>query len=450
MIARALPETTAHSDVLRLRTLILIRWAAITGQIVAIFAAHLAYGVMLPLGACLVVVGASIIVNLLLVFLYPESTLLTERQVFLILAFDLAQLVLLLWLTGGLSNPFVLLIVAPVTISATALSGRATLLLGGAAVASVSGLALTHLPLILPGGVSFGIPPLFSFGFWLAVVTGIGFLGIYAHRVSAEIHAMQNALLATQMALARAQKLTDLNGVVAAAAHELGTPLATIKLVSAELIDELEDHPDLRDDARLIRAQADRCREILRSMGQAGKDDLHMRQAPLEAILREAAEPHLARGKAVEFRLTPQEPDLRPPLLQRQPELIHGLRNLVQNAVDFAQSQVWIEAEWSQTRLILHISDDGPGYPPQLLGRIGEPFMRSRRSDSAQRPEYEGMGLGLFIAKTLLERTGAELAFANATDAAPLPGRGAIVEVTWPLERIAAAPEALGPNPLNR
>lgn len=448
MTAQTRPDTAAHSDVLRLRTLILIRWAAITGQIVTIFAADLAYGVVLPLGPCLVVVSASIIVNLLLVFLYPENTLLSERQVFLILAFDLAQLALLLWLTGGLSNPFAMLIVAPVTISATALSGRATLLLGSAAVVCVTVLALSHLPLILPGGVSFGLPSLFSFGFWLAVVICIGFLGIYAHRVSAEIHAMQDALLATQMALARAQKLTDLGGVVAAAAHELGTPLATIKLVSAELIDELENQPDLLTDARLIRDQADRCREILRSMGQAGKDDLHMRQAPLEAILREAAEPHLARGKTVEFVLTAQEPGLPAPMLQRQPELIHGLRNLVQNAVDFAQSQVWIEADWSLTRLILHISDDGPGYPPQLLGRIGEPFMRNRRSPPVQRPEYEGMGLGLFIAKTLLERTGAELAFANATEGV-LPRRGAIVEVTWPLERIAAAKGPLGQNPLN-
>lgn len=446
-----LTKGAPRDDVLRLRTLILIRWAAITGQIVTLFAADQIYQVGLPLGLCFMVVGASVIVNLLLMFLFPENTMLTDRQVFFMLAFDLAQLVLLLWLTGGLTNPFVLLIVAPVTISATALSTRATLVLGGAAVASVSGLAVTHLPLTLQG-VPFTLPALFAFGFWLAVVIGIVFLGIYARRVAGEIHTMQDALLATQMALARAQKLTDLGGVVAAAAHELGTPLATIKLVSTELIDELDDDPDLQADARLIREQAERCREILRSMGRAGKDDLHLRQAPLEALLREAAEPHMARGKTVDFLLLPPEEDDIAPTVLRQPEIIHGLRNLIQNAVDFADGQVWVEAEWTPAQLTLRIIDDGPGYPPQMIGRIGEPFMRSRRSsaDLAARPEYEGMGLGLFIAKTLLERTGAELTFDNAArTSADNPRKGAIVEVIWPMDRISAGRGALGQNPVN-
>ena len=444
-----------RSDVLRLRTSILIRWAAITGQIVTILAAHLAFGVELPLGPGLLAIGVSIILNLLLVFVYPATTVLSERQIFLLLAFDLAQLVLLLWLTGGLTNPFVVLLVAPVTISAMALSARATLVLGTAAVLAASVLAVTHVPLAMRDGQPFGVPPLFAFGFWLAVVTGIAFLGIYTHRVAKEMHAMQDALLATQMALARAQKLTDLGGVVAAAAHELGTPLATIKLVSAELIDELDDRPDLVSDVQLIREQADRCREILRGMGRAGKDDLHLRQAPLEAVLREAAEPHLARGKTVHFQLAPTDDRVGAPVILRQPEVIHGLRNLIQNAVDFACSDVWVEADWVTTRLVIRISDNGPGYPAHILGRIGEPFMRDRRADQPprsqyDRPEYDGMGLGLFIAKTLLERTGAELTFANAAESNdPAVQRGAIVEVVWPIERIAARRGALGDNPLN-
>ena len=434
--------------VLHLRTLILIRWAAITGQMVTLFMAYGAFGIGLPLGLCLLVVGMSAIVNLLLPFLYPESTRLSEHQVFLILAFDLAQLSGLLWLTGGLTNPFVLLIVAPVTISATALTGRATLTLGGVAIACVSALSVTHLPLILPDGARFALPALFAFGFWLAVVIGILFLGGYAHRVSAETQAMQDALLATQMALARAQKLTDLGGVVAAAAHELGTPLATIKLVSAELIDELDTQPDLQADARLIREQADRCREILRGMGQAGKDDLHMRQAPLSTLLAEAAEPHMARGKAVTILPIPPAPGMPEPLLRRQPEVIHGLRNLIQNGVDFAQSAVTIEAEWTVSRLVLRIRDDGPGFPAHALGRLGEPFLRGRKTPAelAARPEYEGMGLGLFIAKTLLERTGATLSFANLGSE---QATGAVVEVMWPMSAIASKDGPLGENPLN-
>jgi two-component system sensor histidine kinase RegB len=222
---------------------------------------------------------------------------------------------------------------------------------------------------------------------------------------------MSQALLATQMALAREQKLTDLGGVVAAAAHELGTPLATIKLVSTELAEELEGQPQLAEDAQLISSQADRCRDILRSMGRAGKDDLHMRSAPLGAVVREAAEPHANRGVEIEMEFTagPGAPEGQP-IIWRKPEIIHGLRNLVQNAVDFAEDRVWIDGTWSNGVIRLLITDDGPGFPPDMLGRLGDPFLRRRsRAPDLSRPGYEGMGLGLFIAKTLLERSGAKV-----------------------------------------
>lgn len=448
VLTLAAPGET-RSDFLRLRTLILLRWAAIAGQTVALAAAEYHYGIGLPFGLCYLVVGISVIANLVSVFLFPGNVRLSEGAVFLTLAFDLAQLGLLLFLTGGMTNPFALLILAPVTISATALGARATMLLGAGAIVIVTLLALVNLPMRLPDGTPFAVPSLFGFGYWLAIVIGIVFLGSYAHRVASEILSMQDALLATQMALARAQKLTDLGGVVAAAAHELGTPLATIKLVSAELIEELDSQPDLQADAQLIRDQADRCRDILRSMGQAGKDDRLMRQAPLSALLREAADPHLDRGKAVAFSLRAGAGGGREPTVLREPEVLHGLRNLIQNAVDFARSQVWIEAEWTADRLMLRIIDDGAGYPPQVLGRIGDPFMRNRRTPDPQRPEYEGMGLGLFIAKTLLERTGAELSFANGGAGEPGSRSGAIVEVIWPLPRILAAQGALGENAPN-
>jgi two-component system sensor histidine kinase RegB len=261
--------------------------------------------------------------------------------------------------------------------------------------------------------------------------------------VTGETNSMSEALLATQMALAREQKLTDLGGVVAAAAHELGTPLATIKLVSQELAEELED-PVLREDAELIRDQADRCRDILRSMGRAGKDDLHLKTAPLAAVVREAADPHAQRGKTLHFDISPAPGgNNQQPVIQRQPEIIHGIRNLVQNAVDFAEANVWIDLHWTDDVILVRIIDDGEGYPTHLLGRIGDPFVRKRKAQvDGRRPGYEGMGLGLFIAKTLLERTGAELSFANGSDPflpreeRPVRG-GAIVEAIWPREQIA-------------
>lgn len=444
-----------RSDWVRLRTLILLRWLAIGGQLAAIAVADRQFGMLLPLGLCYLVVGAAIIANLVATFIFPENKRLSEAEAMLTLLFDVSQLAFLLFLTGGLNNPFALLILAPVTISASALELRTTVLLGVVAIVLVTGIGVYNIPLRFADGTELTVPPMFEFGFWLSIVIGILFLALYSRRVATEIRTMSEALLATQMALAREQKLTDLGGVVAAAAHELGTPLATIKLVSSELVEELADRPELQEDARLIRAQADRCRDILRSMGRAGKDDLHLRSAPLGALLREAAEPHMARGKAVHFDIAPaMDGEDRQPVVQRRPEVIHGLRNLVQNAVDFARGEVWIDAGWTGTNVSVRISDDGEGYPAHVLGRIGDPFVRSRKDDqtAAARPDYEGMGLGLFIAKTLLERSGAELSFANGTDpfltAEEHPTRsGAIVEVIWPRGAIEAArADALGRN----
>ncbi len=434
-----------RSDWLRLQTLVLLRWMAIGGQLVAIAAATRVLQISLPLGLCFMAVGAAVIANLVLISVYPANKRLNEIEALVALLFDLSQLTFLLFLTGGLSNPFAILILAPVTVSASTLPLRSTVFLAGLAILFVTVLAVFNLPMQAQTE-QIRMPALIGFGFWLSLVIGIVFLGLYSHRVASEKRSMSEALLATQMALAREQKLTDLGGVVAAAAHELGTPLATIKMVSTEMMDELSGQPDLAADARLIREQADRCRDILHSMGKAGKDDLHMRQAPLSAVLHEAAEPHLSRGKRVHFTLAPLGNGKKDePVILRRPELIHGLRNLIQNAVDFAQAQIWVDASWTADRLTLRIIDDGEGFPPQVLGRIGDPFLRSRRDDAAavKRPGYQGMGLGLFIAKTLLERTGAELSFANAAD--PFLGMnerpersGAIVEAVWPLAIVTA------------
>ena len=442
-------------DRVRLQTLILLRWLAIAGQIVAIVVADRFYKIQLPLGLCYLAVGGSIIANLLASYVFPATKRLSETEALLTLTFDLTQLSLLVFLTGGLANPFALLILAPVTISATALELRTTIILGSLAIAQISFAAVAYVPLRLADGTPLEIPQIFKFGFWISIIVGIIFLSLYARRVATEIRSMSNALLATQMALAREQKLTDLGGVVAAAAHELGTPLATIKLISSELMDELADRPDMLEDVRLIREQADRCRDILRSMGRVGKDDLHLRQAPFGAVIKEAAEPHIGRGKHVEFQVRPMPggPTEHPTIL-RKPEVIHGIRNLIQNAVDFAVSNVWIDVEWSESSLSVRIVDDGSGFPPQVIGRIGDPFLRARApsQEVAQRPEYEGMGLGLFIAKTLLERSGAELTFANATDPF-LKGTensekcGAVVEVHWSRSSlIPAADFPLGDN----
>lgn len=437
--------STQRHNWVRLRTIIVLRWVAILGQILAITVAQRAYNLQLELGLCYLVIGVSVIGNLIAMFVFPESKRLSELENLLMVMFDLLQLGFLLYLTGGLNNPFSILILGPVTVSASVMSLRSTVLLGLLAFVIVTLLAQYHLPLRTEQGFILRIPNVFLFGSWAAIVIALIFLSAYSWKTSQEMHTMSEALQATYLALSREQKLTDLGGVVAAAAHELGTPLATIKLASSELLEELEDRPDLAEDARLIRQQADRCREILRSMGRAGKDDLHLRKAPLSAVLEEAAEPHQDRGKLISFETNDATHNTgHQPEILRRPEIIHGMRNLVQNAVDFAQANVWVETNWNKDYIIVRIADDGPGFPADLFGRIGDPFVKRRRSEKERsaRPEYQGMGLGLFIAKTLLERSGAELSFANGSSrqtGEPHPKRGAIIEVAWPRETIDAA-----------
>lgn len=438
-----------RGDWVRLRTLVRLRWSAVVGQTLALIVSIYVFELQIHTGLATMTIGASVIANMIFRVIYPENKRLMEREAFLMLTFDILQLSVLLYLTGGLNNPFALLLLAPVTIAATILNLNLTILLGAFAIVLTSLLSQFSLPIETANGALLALPALYQFGFWLALVIGVVFLGVYARQVTIEMHNMGEALLATQLALSREQKLTDLGGVVAATAHELGTPLATIMLVSGELRPEMAERPDLLEDIDLIHDQAARCREILQSMGQAGKDDLHLRQTPIEALVKEAAEPHLNRGKTVVFSIGAEDiGSEKQPVVPRRPEIVHGLRNLIQNAVDFAQSRVEITVSWSDTELRLRISDDGDGFPASVIGRIGDPFVRRRRDgvDVSKRPGYAGMGLGLFIAKTLLERSGARLVFRNGAKISTSAG-GATIDIIWPRAKMQMPDTAaLGDN----
>ena len=448
----------------RLRTLIILRWLAIAGQLGAVAVATQVLMLDMRLDLCLLLIGLSALFNIGAAVIFPQTKRLTQRDATLSLLFDLGQLTALLYFTGGLTNPFAVLILAQTIISATVLTLGATILLAALSIVAIAFLAVFHVPLHNAAGEVLTMPPVLLIGSWAAMSISVVFFGTYTRRVALERFAMAEALTATQLALEREQKLTALGGVVAAAAHELGTPLATIKLTTAELLDDHAENPDLREDLELIRDQAERCRVILNSMGRSGKEDIHLRTAPLTAVIEEAAEPHMHRGKTVCMRVRglPASPASGEdqPLISRRPEIIHGVRNLVQNAVDFARSTVWIDVDWTDSRVVLKVGDDGRGYPADLVGRIGDPFLRRRGSQSfrdVRRPGYQGMGLGLFIAKTLLERTGAKLTFANgvrsaagAEDPSLAQPSGAIVEVAWTVDAVTVsrdkARSALGAN----
>ncbi len=449
--------TETRNNWMRLQTLVALRWIAVLGQTVAILIASKWLSLDLPIDLCFTAIGASVAFNLVAMAIWPRGKRLSDPLAGTMLLFDLFQLSVLLYLSGGLSNPFSILMLVPVTISATALSLRATAVLGVIFIMMITTLIWFYLPLRTLNGNIIQQPSLLIFGNWTALVTGFSFLALYARRVTVENFSMSEALAATQLALGREQRLTSLGGVIAAAAHELGTPLATIKLTASELADELIDQPELAKDAQLIRSQADRCRDILRDMGRSGKEDMHVKTAPISSLIEEAAMPHLDRGKRVIIRidgdpLSQNSPDQ--PLVWRRSETIHGLRNLIQNAVDFAVDAVWVDVDWNDAKISVRIGDDGTGFPAEVMGKIGDPFVGRRHR--RKRAGYEGMGLGLFIAKTLLERTGAELTFSNGqTGEHDLPielssPTGAIVTVIWDRKTLqtpdSKARPALGAN----
>ncbi len=451
----------------RLRTLTLLRWLAIVGQAGAVTVAAFVFGLQLPIELCAMAIIASVVFNVISMQIYPANARLNERSALISMLFDLTQVSFLLFITGGLTNPFAALLLAPVVMSASVLVLRSALVVGACALVSVTVMAIWRQPLMFFSGEVLAPPPIYIFGVWASLTIAIIFMAVYARRVSIENYRMTVALNAAQRALSSEQRLTAIGGLAAAAAHELGTPLATIKLVSAELEDELKDRPELREDAELIRKQADRCRDILADLSQGGRSDEHYKFAPITALIEEAAEPHRDRGKQIVLRLEGETfgaHPASPPVVKRSPEIVHGLRNLIQNAIDFAETTIWVDVNPTENHLRIIIGDDGQGYPEDVIQHLGDPYVtsRARKADPSQgRGDYKGMGLGLFIAKTLLERTGAEVSFANtdravrrANRGVPLENRrppGAVVAVSWANAGFVARPEdariALGENP---
>ena len=413
---------------LRLNTLIRLRWLAVIGQSTTVLI--VAYGLIFPLPVipCLALIACSACLNLLLTFRYPATHRLTPTAALVILTFDALQLTGLLYLTGGLANPFSVLLVVPVIVSATSLPLRLTAVLGAVVVAAASLLALYHLPLPWFEGSRVPIPFVYIAGVWVAVVSTIAFTAIYAWRVAEEARLLAAALAATELVLQREQHLSALDGMAAAAAHELGTPLATIALVAREMERAFGHDERFREDVTLLRSQSERCREILKRLTSLSSEgEAHLARMPLTSLVEEAIAPHRDLGIAIQ--INPVLPDGPEPIGRRNPGVIYGLGNVIENAVDFARETVWIRLHWDDYRVALSIMDDGPGFSADILDRIGEPYATKRPERTTPRGGG-GLGLGLFIAKTLLERSGASIVFRNANE----PGMGALVEIAWPRE----------------
>lgn len=450
---------------LSLRTLVILRWMAIAGQSATILVATAWFHFDLPLWACLAVIAASVAMNLNATarLKRTDGSIADGRMTAAHLGFDILQLSVLLGLTGGLQNPFCLLLVAPVTVAAASLPGRQAALMGLLVLAATISLFFVSLPLPWQAGTELNLPPLYRFGVGLALVTGVVFTAAYAWRVAADAEKLELALATTQDVLQREQRLAALGGLAAAAAHELGTPLATIQVVARELLRASPGGGPAAEDAALILQQAERCRDILRQLSQQPEEgDSAFAEVGLKALLEEVVDPHRGFDLAFEVavRTASGEPE---PRVRRLPEVVHGLSALVENAADFAAGKVRVLALVDAGFIEIEVVDDGPGFPADILPRLGEPYVTSRPQGKARRalaaqiaasvaaatpgrksrkaskspppaeaiaPSQGGMGLGFFIARTLLERTGGRL-FVGPGDGGKGQPRGARVAVRW-------------------
>lgn len=413
------------------RTLVLIRWIAIAGQAATLAVVGIGMGHKLPIVPALAVVAASALLNIVVGARLRPRARLSDTEAALYLAYDTIQLSVLLYLTGGLLNPFAVLILAPVVVSATVLSRTSTIGLGALTAASIVVLTFVHFPLPWAEG-PFTPPRLYLLGVALALAVSTVFIAAYVGSISEEARRMSDAFGATQLALAREQRLASLGALAAAAAHELGSPLATIALASRELALELAPDSPLRDDVELLISQTARCRDILAELGRApeAEDGLPFKRLPFSALVEAAAAPHRSAQIRLILDAAPAEgaPEESPePQVARSSEIMHGLGNLLQNAIQFARDEVVVRQRWDRATLTIEVMDDGPGFPANLLERLGEPYLSSRAGIGGH------LGLGIFIAQNLLERTGAELAFSNR------PEGGAKVAARWERSMIEAS-----------
>lgn len=424
---------------LRIRTIVRLRWIAVAGQTAAVVGVYWGLGFDLPIGSCLLIIALSAWLNIFLRFRYPARERMPNAIAAATLGYDVLQLSALLYLTGGLQNPFAVLIIAPVTICASTQPPRTTIMLGALASVCVSALAFFQNPLPWYPGETLEFPLIYIAGVWAALVSGAVFFALYAWRIARETRMMSDALAVTETALLHEQKMSALDGLAAAAAHELGTPLGTISVVTKEMLREVSEKSPLREDVELLRSQAERCREILsRLTRSSGAEDAVFSHAPLSHVLEEVVEPHRTSGIDVTIKFAPEQDkdtDGEEPIAARNPGVLYGLGNLVENAVEFADQKVAVEARWDLEHVWVSIADDGPGFAAPVMERLGEPYVTSRPAGGANKKPIDenfGLGLGFFIAKTLLERSGARLEFKNRK----APQTGAVVNVIWPLDAI--------------
>ncbi len=403
-----------------------MRWLALTGQTLAIVIVYFGLGLDLPLIPAMAVVLLSGALNVVVALVRAEPAWLGSREGSAMLGFDLVQLAILLSLTGGLSNPFSLLMLAPVAVAAWALPRPYAL--GLAILAIVLVTILTHIFLPLPGGATIlRAGPHFILGVWAALVISILFIAGYVALTAREAGRMTEALAAAELALEREQTAAALGALAAAAAHELGSPLSTIAVIAEDLEAQIAAGNNAEEDLALLRAESARCHEILARLSRHPTGSVAPREdIPLTALIEEAAAPFSETGPLINLTAKPlEEEGTPPPLAHPNAWVVQGLRTLIQNAVQFADEEVELLWDWRGSEVTLLVRDDGPGFDLSTIARMGEPYYSTGAAGRRHAEEGPHMGLGVFIARTLLIASGAQIAFRNHA------GGGGEVTIFW-------------------
>ena len=403
------------------KTLVTLRWIAIIGQLIAINFVYHYLKLELPVAAVHTIVLVGLITNLILQFKIKENRLKDLYSGFFLI-YDLFQLTFLLYLTGGISNPFSFLMIVPSIVSSTFLSMGTTIILGTLTIISLFFLKNFHE--VLPGlsAYQFSFPEYYLEGILISIIIGLIFLSYFGIRFSGETKKRSEALEKLQQVMAREYQLDSLGGLAAAAAHSLGTPLATISVVAKELKKEIGDKSKHTKDLELLVSQSKRCSEILRQISRKEiEDDQFINIVKVEDLLEEIIV-SFKETSNVKINLISDE-DRNKINIKRAPELVYGLRNFIGNAVKFSKSRVKITLKSDEKIIEIKINDDGPGIPEDVITKIGEPYIKSR---SKELSSNSGLGLGTFLGKTLLERNNAKLLFKNNGELG-----GAIVLISW-------------------
>ena len=402
------------------KTLVFLRWIAIIGQLITVYTVYFAFNFTLPILYCSLIIFFGAITNIYLQLWFKKNDLSTlDSTIFLF--YDLFQLSLLLFLTGGIKNPFVIFLVVPSIVSSTLLTLKNTFILVIATIFFLSLLTFFYLPLPHPGNLHFHVPDYYLYAVPLAVVIALVFLTYFGARFGLESRQRASALKELELVLAKEHELESIGLQAAAAVHSLGTPLSTITVIAKELKKESDKNPKYGKDIELLLGQAKRCSEILKKISQAQiEDDKFINKITIQNLLAEITRSfEEISEKRIILNLDKAEEKI---LMDRSVEITYGIRNFIGNAVKFSKSEVNINLETNSNNVKISIYDDGPGFPEDISRKIGQPYITTRSEDLASKA---GLGLGTFIGKTLLERKKASLNFSN------LEKKGALVTIIW-------------------